>query len=87
MKAIEDKENKLDEKFDEIISATMQSPECENPTCKEIIRLLASLYNVLLELKREKGRFEDLKGETDRFIDSMTQEDQDAAPSSSTADE
>jgi hypothetical protein len=43
MKAIEDKENKLDEKLDEIISATMQSSECENPTCKEIIRLLASL--------------------------------------------
>ena len=83
MKDIEEKENKLDEKFEEVITTILQSPNCSSPRCKELTRIVASLHSSFLELKREKVRFENLKGETDRFIDNMTQEREESTPSSS----
>ena len=86
MKDIEEKENNLNKKFEEVISTILQSPNCTSPRCEELIRIVASLHSSFLELKREKVRFENLKGETDRFIDNMTQEREESTPSSSTTE-
>ena len=83
MKDIEEKENNLDKKFEEVISTILQSPNCTSPRCEELIRIVASLHSSFLELKREKVRFENLKGETDRFTENMTQEGGESTPSSS----